>query len=131
MTVERYGIGTLAGGAGAISSLEEAGITQEPRGLWSEGEIVELADGSSRAVGYPVVTWIWDYIREESRTALRAFCAGTSERVYIQTLNMEGEAVICDAMMRWPRTENVQAGWPRSVRWNFEIEFLVLKLETL
>ena len=129
MTVTRYGIGTLANNPWGIQSLEDAGITQEPRVEWIEGEIIELADGSTRILGYPIARWSWSHIRQASRDALRAFCTGASQEVYIQTIDNEETFGLYHAIMRWPKEERTREGYPRSTKWNFTVDFLILHIE--
>src|SRR5512139_645343 len=125
MAVERYGIATYAQGVDNIVALIDAGITQEPRGEWSEeGQV--LADVNIRYSGNPIATWIWDFIRPENRTALRAYCTGASEELYIQTVDNEGVFDTYRVIMRWP-DEKIKAGWSRDIRWTFRVEFLILE----
>jgi len=125
--VERYGIATLAEGVGGLLSLLEAGITQEPRGEWLEGtEITGLSDGNARYLGSPIATWRFGYIRPESRDALRVYCPGASEELYVQTINNEEEFAIYRAILHWPE-ERPRDGFDRAVKWDFAPWFLILE----
>lgn len=125
--VERYGLATLEEGVEGLVSLEEAGITQEPRGEWLEGsEIVALADGNARYLGNPIATWNFNYIRPEGRAALREYCEGASQELYVQTINNEEEFRVYRAILHWP-AETPQEGFSRSVKWDFAPWFLILE----
>ena len=113
-------------GSGSIASLESAGVLQEPRGEWIEGNSVNLADGNVRYIGNPIAIWTWNYIRQDSRDALRVYCTGASVELYIQTIDNEEEFKIYRAIMRWP-DEKIKAGWSRSIKFGFSVEFLILE----
>ena len=122
-----YKIATLAEGVGGLINLAEAGISQEPRGEWLEAaEISGLADGSARYLGYPIATWRFTYIRQESRDALRAYCPGASQELYVQTINNEEEFAIYRAILHWPE-ERPRDGFDRAVKWDFAPWFLILE----
>jgi len=125
--VDRYGLATLEEGVEGLVSLQEAGITQEPRGEWLEGsEITALSDGNARYLGYPIATWRFNYIRPAARAALREYCQGASQELYVQTVNNEEEFRIYRAILRWP-AEKPQEGFSRSVKWDFSPWFLILE----
>ena len=125
MTVDRYGIATLEEGVGGLISLVEAGIVQEPRGDWKEGPVL-LGDGNARYLGYPVATWRWNYIRAASRDALRQYCPGASQELYIQTINNEEEFAAYRAILHWPE-EATSTMYDRAIKFSFEPFFFILE----
>lgn len=126
MTVDRYGIATLEEGSGGIQALTAVGIAQEPRGEWAEGEAVVVGDGNARYLGFPVATWKWNYIRQASRDALRLYCPGASQELYIQTINNEEEFAAYRAILHWPEEPTSQV-YSRATKFNFEPYFFILE----
>ncbi len=128
-----YLVSTVAGVHDGLSTAVahlaggEAGIAQEPLGDWLESEeIVSLSDANDRYLGYPVALWQWDFIRPASRAALRAYCAGASQELYIETVNNENEFRDYRAILHWPE-EHPRSGYDRSVKWNFVVRFSILE----
>jgi len=81
-----YGIGPDINN---IVYFKEVGALKDvpaPKGSLMEGsELRDLASGGARLVGYPIITWHWDFFRAEWYDALRSICPSASGSVVIRT----------------------------------------------
>jgi hypothetical protein len=101
-----FKIGTLAGGTAGTTNLESLTTpVLPPKSTYSPyTSLKELADGSMRGVGAPVVTWRWSFLTHEMRDQLRLFCTGASASVYIRTYIKDSAGIpnYFLAKMIWP-----------------------------
>jgi hypothetical protein len=93
---------------------------------WAESKV--MGDGSARALGAPIATWSWSFMKwmttyaNTHRDALRTFCpTGKSAPVYVRTVQNESADayVTYSAMMYWPDKEQRDS----LRRINFSVEF--------
>lgn len=89
MPTYQYKIGTSFASLTNIESL--ATPVRPPKSTFRPcSDTKKLGSGLVRGVGFPIATWSWAVISRAERDALRAFCPGQSEQVYIQTKTMDG-----------------------------------------
>jgi hypothetical protein len=120
-----YGIGSNLEG---LIYFRQAGTLLKvppPKGSFREGaEARELASGGVRWVGYPQVTWHWDFMRAEWYDALRDICTAASGTVLIDTTTNDDEDAFA---LYW-----VKYSWPLELekdsyrRMDFDITFKVV-----
>ncbi len=68
----------------------------------------DLGNGLMRAMGQPIGSWEWGYLTQGQRDALRAYCVGISNRVYLRTRGIDNlDAYLTyQAVIIWPDVEN-------------------------
>ena len=116
LSAAAFTITTLAAG-----NLETLSI-RPPKGTFKPyADTVNLGNGTARAMGRPVASWLWGFMSLTQRNTLRAYCTGKSARVYICTkVNDSSDSFVTyDAVMLWPDEEKKFAGR----RTDFEVLF--------
>ncbi len=73
-------------------------------------EYVELGNGMTLGVGWLEAEWHWDFISTTDIAALRIYCTGVSDDVYITTPNNDGSFTTYAAVMIWPQAPEVRHG---------------------
>lgn len=74
-------------------------------------EIHDLADLTKLGVGWPSAEWRFPMLTLAQRNQLRGYCTTASARVYIRTIDDEGEYADYLAVMVWPEEDPaIQAG---------------------
>lgn len=115
---EAYKIGTT------LLGMQELGVILSPDGdvfdpdssFQDFAEAIELADGTLKGVGFPIVKWRWNHMTDENRQVLKNLITGLSGPVFIHTptneVDLYGLRIWDDfsAIMKWtPEDEDKQA----------------------
>jgi len=96
-----YEIGTTLGTMATLASIgainPESQFTDYP-------DSIKLADGTTRARGFPTASWHYGYLTPTQYNALRAFVTLASAEIFIATLNNNREFVRYTGVMVMPDT---------------------------
>lgn len=71
---------------------------------------VDLGDGNTFALGKPQTLWHWGFLQAAQRTALRAYCSGSSAEVYIRSRADDNAFYEYTAILVWPANEERAGG---------------------
>jgi len=94
-----YEIGAALGSIATLSSL---GIENPESQFIDYPASDKLADGTTRAKGFPQATWHYGYMDKEWFDALSAFVTATSATVCIATMNNDRDFVRYNCVMVLP-----------------------------
>jgi len=110
MSTNIYKIGTSYAGLTSLKSLTVP-VTFPYHDFSNFSEVHNLADGSTRGNGSPMIKWTWKFLTRAQRGQLRTFCPSpaTSATIYISQLNSEGTETAYLCKMNWPPVEDIQA----------------------
>lgn len=108
MAVYDYSIGLTEVG---LTSLATLGVTWPLQTFKPFSKAVENGAGGVKGQGWPIAEWVWGFLEEDERDALKALCPGLSVEVYIRTLNADLDWRTYRALMIWPtEAEDRQVG---------------------
>jgi hypothetical protein len=82
---------------------------------------VDLGNGAARGLGRPLTSWLWGFLTQAQRNALRQYFPGRSTACYINTRKNDASDayVTYSAICLWPDEEDRQT----TRRLNFTLEF--------
>ena len=103
MTLYNYKIGTTYVGLVNLESLTVPVVPPKPT-YSPYTSVVELGDGSTKGIGYPIATWHWDFLHRAQRDQLRTLLPGASTEIFIQTYTKDDGTTIkaFSCVAHWP-----------------------------
>jgi hypothetical protein len=108
MAAYDFKLGTSVGGLRTLDSLS---ITNPKPYFHPFTQEINLANSTVMGHGWPMAEWVWGYLADQDRAALRVFCPGASASVFIRTTNDALTYKNYSAVMIWPTPpEDRQAG---------------------
>lgn len=115
-----YEIGSSIGGMVTLASL---GIPAPQCDYIPFTESVNALDGSVVGLGKPATQWHWGFLQASQRTALRAYCSGSSAVVYIRSRADDNAFYEYEAVLVWPANEERVGG--RVLDFTLEFKLMV------
>lgn len=74
-----------------------------PRSIFQEfSQMIELASGGVRGVGWTITTWNWGYLSQAQYQQMNTFCTGKSAEVYIRSRDDTETYNYYSCVMVWP-----------------------------
>jgi len=121
--MSEFSIAVYADGQGGLDLLSALTVPvpwpQASYRMYAETQ--DLADLTKIGVGWPSAEWRFPVLTLAQRHQLREFCATASARVYIRTIDDEGEYADYLAVMVWPEEDPaIRAGFVLDLVIRFE-----------
>ena len=117
----------IATKAGSLATLASLGLDDPKPSYAPEAVRERTLGGGLRSLGAPIATWTWSFIPNADKELLRAYCAGASAEVKIETTDNHGVFHQYSAWVYWPEGPEKEDA-TRRLDFVLEFRYLVLSL---